>query len=67
MNLVKVQKNKNYKLKKSKMKALNIIHIIVTSLLLALVVWLVVAEAKRMKQNKEIAESSAPKVEVIPG
>jgi len=41
-------------------KGMIIAHRIITFALLGVVVWLVVAELKRMKTNKEIAQNTAP-------
>ncbi len=41
---------------------MKIAHYIVTALVMAVVVWLLIAELKRMKTNKELAQS-VPAVE----
>lgn len=44
--------------KEQKNKAMKVVHYIVTALLLGVVIWLVIAEVKRMKLAKELAEAN---------
>ncbi len=48
------------------MKTANIINMVATGILIALIIWLVAAEVKRMKLAKEIVNNAKPPIDPPP-